>query len=372
MFFYKLKVESKIYLFIFNLKKSMKKIIMSLAMIAAVGAIVVGATRAYFSDTETSTGNTFTAGTIDIAIDGKNPWQEKYSTGDLKPCETGYMNFKIQNVGMNPVNVSKKLYKFVNNGGIMSEPECEAEKGVYANSNCSNNTAVDDVQSQIIYDLYVEVFASENETNPIWWQAIYEDADNMSLTAVYGENGGNSVELGMIPVGGYMKVSQSYHFACKAGNQYQGDTLTFDMEIMGEQLTGEQGYASVVLENKEKGADGIWDIVQTDNIVATLQYKTKGPKFDYILDGISVLPNTNYVLLVGENPWENPGTACDSSIITSEASGEVNFSEQLDCASMNDAKAWLVLADDWNGTNMTGWHEADYLFETALVDYTKN
>jgi len=47
----------------------MKKIILSLAIIAVVGAIVVGATTAFFSDTETSTGNTFTAGAIDLKID---------------------------------------------------------------------------------------------------------------------------------------------------------------------------------------------------------------------------------------------------------------------------------------------------------------
>ncbi|HBB53974.1 TPA: hypothetical protein DCZ79_00530, partial [Candidatus Nomurabacteria bacterium] len=42
-----------------------KKIIVSLSVVAAVAAITVGATTAFFSDTETSTGNTFTAGAID-------------------------------------------------------------------------------------------------------------------------------------------------------------------------------------------------------------------------------------------------------------------------------------------------------------------
>ena len=39
----------------------MKKILISLAVVGAVGAVVAGATGAFFSDTETSTGNTFTA-----------------------------------------------------------------------------------------------------------------------------------------------------------------------------------------------------------------------------------------------------------------------------------------------------------------------
>lgn len=42
---------------------------MSVAVIGFVGAIAAGATGAFFSDTETSTGNTFTAGAIDLKVD---------------------------------------------------------------------------------------------------------------------------------------------------------------------------------------------------------------------------------------------------------------------------------------------------------------
>lgn len=47
----------------------MKKIIISLSVIGAVAAIVIGATGAFFSDTETSSGNVFTAGTLDLKVD---------------------------------------------------------------------------------------------------------------------------------------------------------------------------------------------------------------------------------------------------------------------------------------------------------------
>ena len=55
----------------------MKRILLSLSMIVFVGAVVIGATGAFFSDTETSTGNTFTAGAIDLTIDN-----ESYVTND--------------------------------------------------------------------------------------------------------------------------------------------------------------------------------------------------------------------------------------------------------------------------------------------------
>ncbi len=47
----------------------MKRIVTSLGMIVFVAAIVVGGTGAFFSDTETSTGNVFTAGAIDLKVD---------------------------------------------------------------------------------------------------------------------------------------------------------------------------------------------------------------------------------------------------------------------------------------------------------------
>lgn len=50
----------------------MKKIIYSAGMIVFVAALAMGATGAFFSDTETSTGNTFTAGDIDLKIDNES------------------------------------------------------------------------------------------------------------------------------------------------------------------------------------------------------------------------------------------------------------------------------------------------------------
>src|SRR3989338_2835752 len=47
------------------------KILLSVASIAAAAALIVGATVAFFSDTETSTGNTFAAGELDLFVDSE-------------------------------------------------------------------------------------------------------------------------------------------------------------------------------------------------------------------------------------------------------------------------------------------------------------
>src|SRR3989344_1588545 len=62
----------------------MKKIILSLSMMAAIAVVAVGATGAFFSDTETSTGNTFTAGAVGFQIDNTSFYLQN-SEGKMIP-----------------------------------------------------------------------------------------------------------------------------------------------------------------------------------------------------------------------------------------------------------------------------------------------
>ena len=58
------------------------KILLSVASIAAAAALIVGATIAFFSDTETSTGNTFAAGELDLQIDSEAHYAGLVCQGD--------------------------------------------------------------------------------------------------------------------------------------------------------------------------------------------------------------------------------------------------------------------------------------------------
>ncbi|MFH1990589.1 MAG: TasA family protein [Patescibacteria group bacterium] len=354
----------------------MKKILINLSIVGAVAAIAIGATTAYFSDTETSTGNTFTAGTIDIAIDQQNPWTSHYSIGDLKPGETGYINFDITNVGTNPVNVSKTLTSIAGTGGVenylcansipvgsgktSSEPECVAEAG----------TRNDNVASQIIYDLSVKVYAGTGDANLIWWQAIYTDADGKSITDIYGQGGGNYVALGMIPVGGHMKVTQSYNFSSQADNKYQGDAMSFDITIKGDQMAQAGGYTSVALENKS-GAPA-WDILLGDGIDGTLNYKTQGPKFDYNFTG-KVKTTGDYTLLYVGSTNNYPGVG---SVVLGTGSFTAGtprlLSGQVVTGSISSGKIWLIPSSSYGVDVMTSWPESNILFETGLINYVQN
>ena len=211
----------------------MKKILgLAIAIVLIIGA-VAGGTWAYFSDTETSTNNTFTAGTIDIDVNGQNPWEgEGYFTiEDMKPCDVVYIDFTINNIGENEVDVWKHLdidENYEDKGGAITEPECEAEGGAwvcdsaYGGCVCIDNTAVDDIASLIDYDLVVdgEVIIDIEQKIKI---------SDIDCFWIY---------LGKIEPNASMVVTQSYHLDKDAGNEYQGDSMGFLIELYAQQIRG--------------------------------------------------------------------------------------------------------------------------------------
>lgn len=67
----------------------MQRILLSLGMIVFVGALAAGATGAFFSDTETSTGNTFAAGSLDLRVDSEAHYNGSICLPNLETEEEG-------------------------------------------------------------------------------------------------------------------------------------------------------------------------------------------------------------------------------------------------------------------------------------------
>lgn len=77
----------------------MKKIINAFSFIAIIAGVVLGATGAYFTDTETSPINVFAAGTLDLTTD-----QGQYTTlpiqvTNVKPGDFGTGTIRLKNAG---------------------------------------------------------------------------------------------------------------------------------------------------------------------------------------------------------------------------------------------------------------------------------
>lgn len=124
------------------------RILASIAMLVFVGAIVASSTGAFFSDTETSTGNTFTAGDIDLKIDNTsyvtststgllvaspaNSWQLSdltnqlfFSFIDLKPGDIGEDTISLH-PGTNSAYACMKFNMTGTPENTVTEPEVAA------------------------------------------------------------------------------------------------------------------------------------------------------------------------------------------------------------------------------------------------------
>ncbi len=77
----------------------MKKILLSLlGIIVVIGLVGLGA-FAWFSDVETSNGNIFTAGTLDLNIDGGNTNVVKFTVANMRPGNQPKGSYNLKNVG---------------------------------------------------------------------------------------------------------------------------------------------------------------------------------------------------------------------------------------------------------------------------------
>ena len=147
----------------------MKKILLSVSIIAAVAAVVFGVTTAFFSDTETSTGNTFTAGKLDLTV-----WSEGHATGstctlvkavdsdgaifnctDVKPGDSGEstVHFKLDN---NPAWGCVLMSGLTQTEGECTEPEKAAEGG-----DCGSNS-----DGELAKHLQFKVWLDDGNGNP--------------------------------------------------------------------------------------------------------------------------------------------------------------------------------------------------------------
>jgi predicted ribosomally synthesized peptide with SipW-like signal peptide len=96
----------------------MKNIIKSLLIIVAIAAVAGGATYAYFSDTATVSGNTFSTGTLNIRVDGEQSKVgfvfENAIPGDCKEGTYTVQNYGAPWFGGPSTVTAKKLTMTIN------------------------------------------------------------------------------------------------------------------------------------------------------------------------------------------------------------------------------------------------------------------
>jgi predicted ribosomally synthesized peptide with SipW-like signal peptide len=106
----------------------MKRILLSLLVMGIAGASAMSATSAYFTDTETSTGNTFVAGTTDLTIDGGNVNVVKFNVGNVVPNQTqANGTWRLKNVGTINGLLDFSSIVVTNAGGTLTDAEADVD-----------------------------------------------------------------------------------------------------------------------------------------------------------------------------------------------------------------------------------------------------
>ncbi len=109
-----------------------RRILVSLMVIGIVGAVAGSGTLAYFNDTESSTGNTFTSGSIDLEFGYANGdsalidfnGEPAFSISDMKPGDTNETTFAFE-VSDNPSYVCAAITDVEDNEVSVTEPEAD-------------------------------------------------------------------------------------------------------------------------------------------------------------------------------------------------------------------------------------------------------
>ncbi|MFA6097094.1 MAG: TasA family protein [Candidatus Paceibacterota bacterium] len=403
----------------------MNKIVKSLAVVAFVGAIAIGATSSYFSDTETSTGNTFTAGAIDLKIDShatyngqdvaNGTWALKDLVGDTKDAQgltvlgDRFFNFadvKPGDSGENTISLhvdNNDAWGCVNiiptkNDDVSSnEPELEAGDAVNTDSIFDGELA-----QNMIFTIWADVGATggavpgdnkyqkENGDILLGTSAGPLAPITYALATPAGNVFNGSANSPLVGTQTYY-IGAGWSIPNTVGNIIQTDTYQADVSFYVIQSRNNANFVcpsvapaakTLRLENETIVEGGPWTVIN-DNTYADLTWVGDGNTFDYTLTAQGLPNNTNYSLIYYADGWpgNNPGklignyTSSGTGTITS---GSVSIDLGMDLPSMPDgnftvgAKIWLVLASDYNAgtSSMIAWNPSQYLFEgNVYINY---
>ncbi len=217
----------------------MKKILISFMAIALVIGLVSAGAFAYFSDTETSTGNTFTAGTLDLEVvttgacsdmgkitvneqgDGLN---DSVVFANLAPGDSGSITWTATNTGSLPgmVMIHRTVANDIDN--INTEPELVEEPG-----------ATSATDGELDENMLLHSTVTINGTSTFTWNGHDYYEGMMSLEGTYGPDQFDSLPKLLNP-GDVLVVTYAWSIPTTVGNIIQGDTFTLDMRFVLDQV----------------------------------------------------------------------------------------------------------------------------------------
>jgi len=194
-----------------------KSILISILMITLLAVVVGIGTVAYFSDIETSTGNKFAAGTLDLVVNDQNPWTSTpISVSNMKPGDSSSVVIKLQNAGSIDGYVSMWIKDVTNSPGETPEPEGNpADDHGELGANIKITIWRDGDHDGVVDDgeyVYVQ-------------GAALNSLNNMKVVSNLLLGAGDTVYIGF-----------KWEIPTDVGNEIMGDSVTFTIEFVLSQV----------------------------------------------------------------------------------------------------------------------------------------
>ena len=245
----------------------MKKILFSLMTMVLVIGLVGGGAFAYFSDTETSTNNNYTAGTLDLEVNNENPWAsaiwtspDNVAPGDPEVVVTVVLE-NSGSIGSKLVGVRGIDLTEIDNGWNEAE-------GPGSNNNIADYIVISTIgytESTSGTDIWIEssgYFDDDGNWHSsgmlAWYETVYSSSplklsDFVDDFAMVFWIGNWEPTADYLPPNNAFdqKVKFGFTFDPAAGNDYQSDRATFKIRVEAYQSPDQ-----ITLLGKGSGCQG--------------------------------------------------------------------------------------------------------------------
>jgi len=216
----------------------MKKILISLMAIALVVGLVGAGTMANFYDTETSTGNTFTAGTLNLILtdasdDGTESEAATWVFSDIAPGGSdGGARLTVTNAGTLPGYIDLSSVGVVNAENYDADTN-EAEAADDADTSDATGGG------ELGANLAVVLFWDDGAGGGTAGNGIKDGSEATIYSGNLGGIAGNYEENYLLNGGATTYISMTWSIGTGVNNQIQGDSATLNITFELAQTAGQ-------------------------------------------------------------------------------------------------------------------------------------
>lgn len=211
----------------------MKKIIgLTIAAVLIIG-MVGGGTWAYFSDTESTTGNTFTAGTLNLDLSGVGTEGVSFTFDNVVPGSSGNLTWEIVNTGSIEGYVDLENISVVNAENYdAATDDAEAEDDSDTSDASGGGELGANLDVVLFWDDGSGTGATAGNGAQEGSEATIYSGDLDSISGSIGAN----YSLG---TGSTSYISMTWSVGTGVDNQIMGDSATLDLDVELAQTTGQ-------------------------------------------------------------------------------------------------------------------------------------